>query len=287
MIKSFKREEIAMAENIRLMTGANIYYPAEKDKLIRLIDDSMNADDIKIDKNPFAIINNYGHYGRASQLYAASFRQVLKKKYDTIVIIGPVHKIAFPGIALTKYDAFSTPFGNLNVDTEACSALHSYNKEFFVYMDKYHETEYCIENQLPYIARLFGTKVRILPVLLGEFNTKFTIMLAEALKKLVEKGDKKYLFIAVSNLSTELNYEDTVKMCNRFADYLINFNPDRLSEQLAMREIVAKGGGCIVALQRLSQLMKHDNLRVVRVGNSGDFGDEKDKVEGYISAVIW
>jgi AmmeMemoRadiSam system protein B len=276
-----------MAIKVREMIGANVYYPKDKEKLSRMINGALKNDAEKIDKNPFAIISPYGHYLTALQIYAASYKQILKKKYDTIIILGPVHKIAFPAIALADYDEFATPLGNLTVDKDASEVLRSFDKKYIINKNKYHDAEYCIENQLPFISLIFGNKVKILPVLLGEVNTKFTIMLANALKRLFDKAKKDYLIIAATNLSTDLKYDDAVKMDNNFADYLINFNPDRLSEQLSMNEIRAKGGGCVVALQRFAKLANHDNLRVIRLANSGDFSEDKDKVEGYISAVIW
>jgi|GEM_PF-1335648 len=272
---------------IRETTCAGEIYPADKDQLKKMVDDALKSfAENKVDY-PFALITPYGSYKYALQAYGASYSQIINERYDTIVILSPVHKIAFPGIALSDKDYFANPLGDVEIDKEANNLLIKYNNEFIFHNNKYHDLEYSIEAQLPFINSIFNKKIKILPVIIGETNTKFTMILSGALKNLIEETKKKYLFVAVTNLSSNIKYEEAVKMDNDFVNTLLCFNPDHLAEQLAMKQIMAFGGGGVITILRLAKLLNIKNIRILRLVNSGDITGEKLKVEGYLSSVLW
>ena len=62
--------------------------------------------------------------------------------------------------------------------------------------------------------------------------------------------------------------------------------PDFLAEQLALNQIEAYGGGCVVALIRLAKLLNIPSVRVLKKINSGDITSDKLKVEGYLAACL-
>ena len=133
---------------------------------------------------------------------------------------------------------------------------------------------------------IFKEDVKILPLIIGEGNTKFTMLLARAISSLMEKKKGKYLIIATTNLSCEIKYKDAIVYDRKFANILLKNNPDQLAEQLAINQIKAHGGGGAVALLRLAQLSKINNIKILKLFNSGDINGEKLKVQGYISAVM-
>jgi AmmeMemoRadiSam system protein B len=272
-------------------TVAGEYYPADVDKLKKIINSSIeNYNKINKEKNiksPFAIITPYEDYNTASKIYGSAYSQISKTKYDSIIIIAPLHKIAFPGIALTKYESFNTPFGKLEIDQESNKKIINYNKEYIVYNDKYHSTDMSIEVQLPYIYDIFKNKIKILPIIIGETNTKFTILLANAISSLIKNNKKKFLIIVTTNLSQQKKYEESKNIDSEFINLLNLLNPDKLSEQLAMRQIQAFGGGGVITLLRLCELLKIKNLKILDYLNTGDVTDDKYKVNGYFSAVFW
>ena len=267
------------------------YYPTEIEKLKDIINNSIISfnktyNEKKV-KSPFAIITPYYDYKTTSTVYASAYSQILKSKYDTIIIIAPLHKIAFPGIALSKFESFDTPYGELYVDQESNKYLNNYKKEYIVYNDKYHSTEFSIEVQLPFIYNIFKNKAKILPIIIGENNTKFTILLSNALSSLIKKNKKRYLIIAVTNLSQQQKYEESKKMDIKFIDLLKLQNPNKLSEQLAMRQVQAYGGGGVITILRLAELLKIKNIKPLYYLNTGDINNDKFKVNGYLSAVLW
>lgn len=267
------------------------YYPDEINKLKNIINSSIMShkknDDGKKIKSPFAIITPYEDYKTAFTVFGSAYSQISRLKYDTIIIIAPSQKIAFPGIALSKYESFNTPFGELFLDQESNKSLNNYKKEYFIYNDNYHASEISIEIQLPFIYNIFKNKAKILPIIIGENNTKFTILLSNALSSLIKSKNKKFLIIVTTNLSKQLKYDESKIMDNNFINLLKLQNPDKLSEQLAMRQVQAHGGGGVITLLRLAELFKIKNIKILNYLNTGDINDNKYKVSGYFSAVLW
>jgi len=272
-------------KNIRQMITGNDFFPDDKDLLKKIIDDSLinNHDEIK---KPFALIVPSENNKKTDKLYGNSYPLIKNKKYDTVIVISPLNKISFYGLGLTMFDAFSTPFGDLEVDKEANSFLNKIDKEFIIYTDKFHTKEFSIEIQLPYIAYL-QNKVKILPIIIGETNTKFTILLARALTELIKKDKDKYLIITTTNLSSGINYNDSKDIDNKFLNILELMNPDTLSDQLAMKQVTANGGGGVVSLLRMTKELGISNFKLLKYLNTYELNEDKFKTFGYFSACLW
>jgi AmmeMemoRadiSam system protein B len=263
------------------------FYPDNPDSLSRFVKTSLSIYNNSVKVPPkLGIIAPYASYLYASQFFGAAYSQVIGEKYDTIIIISPVHKMAFPGIALSESDCFTSPLGDIFVDKEDNELLLKFNEEFIYYGEKYHLLEHSIEVQIPYITTIFGNDVKILPVILGETNTKFTIMLSKALFSLFEKKKKKYLVVVATDLSHDLKYELAVEKDKKFIDIIQKMDADYFAEQLALNQIEAYGGGGVISLLRLANMLDIKKINILKQQNSGDITDEKHKVEGYLAATI-
>lgn len=271
----------------RASYARGIYYPEDMGKLDSFISDSLEKYSVKKQGDPLAIVSPVGNYLYSEKAYAYSYSQLSGEECDTAVIIAPLHKMSFYGIGLTGASSYECPFGDFEVDTEAAEQLHNYNEDFITYQDDFHESEHSIEVQLPYISKCLGNNVKILPIIIGETNTRFTLMLSKALQQLIEKGDKKYRFILTTNLSSGLSHEEASKVDKLFIDTLRTMNPNFLSEQLSLKKVMAHGGGGIITILRLVNLLKLDTrVRVLHYNTSMDTHEDNSKVEGYLSAAI-
>lgn len=278
-----KKEKI-----IRPTIVEGLFYPDNKEALELMIKSSLLSTNVVKFERPFGIIAPYASYLYSSSVFAAAYSQLINEIYDTIIIISPVHKIAFPHIALTESDYFSSPLGELEVDKDDNQFLMKYNKEYIFIDEKHHLKEHSIEVQLPYISTILGNNVKILPIIIGEQNTKFTILLSKAIISLMNKNkDKKYLIIVPTNLSHDLKYEKAIEKDKKFGEILKKVNPDLLAEKLALDEVEAYGGGCVVTMLRIAEHFNIKNLQILKQINSGDISEDKFKVEGYIAASLY
>jgi len=274
-------------KKVRPLSFQGVLYPDDINKLNEYLTGSLVHYSEESVKNPYGMIAPYANYKYAKDVYGMSYSQVIGESIDTIIIIAPVHKIAFEGIILPEYDAFKTPFGELEVDKDACKILNKYNSEYIYFDKKYHLQESSIECQLPYIHFIFKNKIKILPVIVGISNTKITIMLSKALNELNKKLKKNFFIITAANLSKDLKYEEAGKYDENFKNALLTFNPDFFSEQLAMNQIMVNGGAGIISLLRYGELLNRKNVKVLKSFNTADIKNDKLKVDSFISAIFW
>lgn len=271
----------------RPMIADGVLYYNDPKALDHFVKSSISAYNDQKNGRPFALITPDANYLLGNYAYGASYAQLLNEEYDTAIILSPLHKKMFYALGLTTSDAFETPFGDILVDQESNDILRHYSEDFFIDGEQYHMAEHSVEVQLPYLIAALGHGIKILPIIIGEPNTKFTILLAKALKYLFEKSDKRFLVIAVTNLSSELNYNSAVAMDSHFIEILKKNEPDLLAEQLALNQIKADGSGSVVTLSRLNTLMDAKEFSILKYYTSGEITEEKTKVEGYLSAALY
>jgi len=277
-----------MSDNIRKETAQGLFYQKESEMLERFIANSLEKyKSEKVDAEITALIVPADSYKLTEEAFAASYSQLIDEDIDTAIIIAPTLKSAFPGILLTDYDKFSSPLGLIDIDKDVNESFIKFNSEYFSYNNDFHDNIPYIEIQLPYLSHIFKNKIKIVPVVMGEPNTKYTTALSEAINSAMKEEKKRFLIIAVSNLSEDLQYDVVKETDNMFMSRLLDLNPDYLSEQLAMKEIRASGKGGVVTILRLAKLQEIKNVRILSLYNSADINDEKHKATGYISSVFF
>jgi len=134
---------------------------------------------------------------------------------------------------------------------------------------------------------MLGFDTKILPIIMGKTNTKFTIMLSKALSSLLSKSkDKKILIVVIMNLSKGLPLSKVVEKDSKFVEVFSKLNIDHFSEQLSIRTIEAYGSGGLIALLRLIDNLSLEKIKIVGLSNSSVIGEDNNKVDGYISMVV-
>ncbi|MBI1817893.1 MAG: AmmeMemoRadiSam system protein B [Deltaproteobacteria bacterium] len=103
-------------------------------------------------------------YRYSGAVAATAYRLVQGGPYRRAVIVAPSHRTLLPGAAMLDVDAFSTPLGEVPVDTDALGLLGGHalvrrDPEPFA-------VEHSIEVQLPLLQRVLPA-VAVVPLLLG------------------------------------------------------------------------------------------------------------------------
>ncbi len=98
---------------------------------------------------------------------AAQTLRVLQQhtRAQTLLITGSVHTVDLRGPALDAAAQWSTPLGDVAVDTDLRQALAGLDD--FEVLDRAHTHEHSVEVQLPFIQALWGEAVRIVPCMIG------------------------------------------------------------------------------------------------------------------------
>lgn len=271
----------------RPMTMSGTFYYKEKNRLEEFIANSLQNTGVEKKGRPFAVIAPDANYTLAGNIYGASYSLVAGEHYDTVIIMMPLHRQDFRGLGLICSKSFETPFGNVEVDLEANEFLRNFSEDF-IDGQAYHEKEYSAELQLPYLMKTLSGDFKILPVIVGRANTRYTILLSKAVNALLANPDKKFLIVVPTNLNSEFPLEKTIERDKMFIKLLRENNAENLSQQLALEQISADGTGGIVSLLRLNELMGNShNVEPLKYATSDEVTKDPSKVESYISAVAY
>jgi len=109
-------------------------------------------------------------YGRGAAGYSAGFKRLYGSGTpETVFIFGVAHAGAGVPFVLTRKD-YETPFGTLAVDTAAIDALEEACAWDPYAWELVHRAEHSIEFQANLIAWMYGTDVKIVPILTGSFE---------------------------------------------------------------------------------------------------------------------
>lgn len=165
--------ERAFAESpARLASHAGGAYPAKAEELAAVLGGYMNGAEPRAaaagasviaiaapHASPFGAVESYrAAYSALSPADAAR----------TFVILGTSHYGAPDRFGLTR-KPFVTPFGAAQTDIQLVEELQQAGGEAVAMEDYCHAVEHSIEFQLVFLQHLFGSGIRIVPVLCGSF----------------------------------------------------------------------------------------------------------------------
>ena len=153
-------------------------YPKDADELKRYLDSQFTRErgpgspplNISRDGVPLrALVVPHIDFERGGHAYAHGFlRMAQAGKPDTVIIFGVAHAGPPLPFVLTR-KRFETPLGTLEPDLELIDLLAQDSPADPFEHEIVHRTEHSIEFQAVMLAYLYGTDVRIVPVLCGAF----------------------------------------------------------------------------------------------------------------------
>lgn len=192
-------------------------------------------------------------------------------KVQRVVLIGPSHRLAFDGVALTRAAAFATPFGSVPVDQESLSRISSLPQVRF--LEAAHEHEHSLEVELPFLQRVLGD-FALVPLVVGEATDA---EVAEVLERLW--GGPETRFVISSDLSHYYDYETAKEIDQWTAEAIEALRPADIGTEHACGRIPIRG---------LLEIARQCKLKALTVDlrNSGDTAGSQDQVVGYGAFVL-
>ncbi len=277
------QEPIHRQTSVRPAAVAGMFYPADPGQLRREIkqyiqgaspalrpDATANHQPIKAIIAPHAGYPYSGPVAASAYAAIASDRGVIRR----VVLIGPSHRIAFSGLAVSSAQAFDTPLGPVPVDTEATRLLMGLPGVHE--NDPAHAKDHALEVHLPLLLHVLGgadlTKpagFTIVPILFGDCGHELA---AKALDQLW--GDQHTLIVISSDLSHYLDYDTATVTDRQTADAIVNQRPEDIGPDRACGHIAIRG---LLACAQSRGL----NATAVDLRNSGDTAGPRDRVVGY------
>ncbi len=268
---------------IREPAVAGMFYPANERELRNeisiLLDVSENEKDFE---KVYGLVCPHAGYVYSGKTAAHAYNIIKNKNYETVIIISPSHYEYFEGSSIYDGDEYKTPLGNIHVDKKLRDKIISGSGTIFA-GENGHGKEHALEVQLPFLQTVLKN-FQLVPIVIGDQHSKFTDELAE---RLADAVDDKTLVVASSDLSHFYSKQTAYKFDSLVEESILNFNYQKLQEDLMLNKCFACGGGGIAAMMKSAEIKGIRNSEILSRTDSGDVTGDNSSVVGYLSAVIF
>lgn len=270
-------------QGTRKPIAAGSFYYGDADRLSSQIDAFLQ--NVKRDSFPsgkiLALIAPHAGYVYSGQVAAHAYRLVQGKDYQTVVIIGPSHRLRFRGCSIYLKGAYETPLGTVGVNEALASELSEATG--FEYVPQAHQQEHSIEVQIPFIQKVLP-RAKIVPVVMGIQSRKTITTLANALSEVLP--GRKALVIASTDLSHFFPKQKANEIDSNTVSLIQSLETDSLINKLGRGENIMCGGGPVVSVLLYAQIRGEPGVEILRYADSSDAGGSQSQVVGYLAAAI-
>lgn len=282
-------------DSVRKPAVASLFYPEDRINLKRTINQYLNEIPDEIDqflkKNPvdhlFGIIVPHAGYFYSGHTAACAYSLLKNRVIDTVIVIGPSHRVYFEGFALSVSQAFRTPLGEVELDTAFIKQLEDEGRGLFEYGQAAHEPEHSLEVQLPFLQTAIEGEFKIIPVLMGEQSYRNAKDGAEIINALMDKNEHHYLVVLSTDLSHYHSSTVAEEMDKKTVKLIEEMNARKLLEDVKSGECEACGAGPLALFLELARIRNHHTIKSLLYQHSGNVSQDESRVVGYYAAAVW
>jgi len=253
---------------IRPPAVAGMFYPAPLKKLQKDIDTYLHTATPPLLNNVRAIIVPHAGYVYSGSIAAFAYKLLSQQTTlpQRIYLMGPAHRIAFNGVAMTQYEAFKTPLGDHPLDIAKISQLtklsHNFNTE-----STPHDAEHCLEVQIPFLQTV-APAIPVIPMLFGQVAPR---TVGKLLHEVLQDDD---LIIVSSDLSHFHDNKTAHTLDQQFLASILS------GDETAVAHGEACGQAPVLTLMHIAQ-QRGWQPHILDYRTSGDITGDEWRVVGY------
>ena len=110
---------VAKQQSVREPAVAGLFYPKDPVQLSLMIDRLLAAAPTEPIGELKAIVCPHAGYEFSGPVAAYSFKNLIGRRFDTVIILGPSHYALFDGASVPAVDAYRTPLGLVPISPKA------------------------------------------------------------------------------------------------------------------------------------------------------------------------
>ena len=275
----------AGAAEVKKADLAGSWYPSSSRALSSALDGYLAQAEVESVRGKIrAIIVPHAGLAYSGPVAAYAYKAVSGKPYSAVLLLGFCHRKNFDGISVYKEGGFETPLGTLEVDSDLAADIISRHERIFFYPAAF-EDENSIELELPFIKKAFP-RSKIVPIAFGSSGFDDCELVAGAIADILGKRDD-VLLIVSTDMSHYHTYEEARAIDSKSIELLRAFDAEAIYERSAFGEQLFCGYMPVAASLLAAKEIGADEMSVLRYANSGDVTGDKNRVVGYVSAVIY
>ncbi|MFN7170046.1 MAG: AmmeMemoRadiSam system protein B [Candidatus Omnitrophota bacterium] len=272
---------LVQAEQVRQPAVSGLFYPANPEELHKLVSGFLEkAEAEKIEGEIRGLIVPHAGYEYSGGVAAYAYKLLKDKNFDTVVILGPSHRVFIVEASTYNSGDFLTPLGLIPVDRELVNKLIS--SEIKPIMEA-HRDEHSIEVQLPFLQVVLK-EFRIIPILVNTIEITQCKTIAQKIAEVIR--DKNFLVIASTDLS-HYHSSQTAREMDNFTLGLIEKNkPEELGKSLKDGTAELCGGGAVLTFMLLMRELGIDKIKILKYAHSGEVNFDFSRVVGYAAVAF-
>jgi AmmeMemoRadiSam system protein B/AmmeMemoRadiSam system protein A len=264
-----------MMSALRPAAVAGTFYPANARDLAADVGELLDGVDVLEPRFAFpkAVIAPHAGYIYSGPIAAHAYDALAPARgiVTRVVLLGPVHRVAVRGLALSDAEAFETPLGRIPIDRAAVQALADLPQ--VVINHRAHALEHSLEVQLPFLQRVLGA-FALVPLAVGDASVD---EVAEVIQRLW--GGAETLVVVSTDLSHYHPYREATRIDGETVARIETLATDIRHEQAC--GATPLNGLLEVARQRGLA------IRLLSACNSGDTAGGRDQVVGYSAFALY
>jgi AmmeMemoRadiSam system protein B len=272
-----------MSDEIRASVIAGTWYPGTEEGLREAIEVYFN----KVKEHPIegeilGLISPHAGYQYSGQVAAYGYKHVIKKSYDVVVVVSPLHQMAAGRYLVSSASYYSTPLGNVAIDKTLIETMRS---EIDINIIKY-DSEHSLEIQLPFLQVALGD-FSLLPIMVGHGDVYGCEDLVSILTQIL--GEKKALLVASTDLHHIPDYDEVRKKDRDVVEALSSFDLERIRDVFSRFDCSVCGRVPVSIVVDTAKRLGADRLEILHHTTSGDVTGDKTPGQytvGYLSAAI-
>lgn len=253
---------------IREAAVAGMFYPDDPLLLQQQVEGLLTRE-APASLHPKALVVPHAGYIYSGPIAASAYSLLppIRDSIRRVVLLGPAHRVAFTGIAVSSAQYFATPLGMMRIDQDAMDSILT--KPQVHVLDAAHQDEHSLEVQLPFLQMVLNDDIGLVPLLVGDARPEDVTDIIETLW-----GGPETLILISSDLSHYHNYRTAQHLDQATTMAIQQLNPDAIDYPQACGRTPLNG---------LLYAAQHHQLHATAldVRNSGDTAGSRDRVVGY------
>lgn len=224
-------------------------------------------------RRPKAIIAPHAGWVYSGPVAAAAYGLLrpFRGSWTRVVLLGPSHRVAFKGMALSSAEQWASPLGSVPLDRDWSRLVGLPDVGI---LDQAHAHEHCLEVHVPFLQATIGD-FALLPVVVGDASPEAVAALLDVLW-----GGDETLIVISTDLSHYLPYDQCRSTDSGTVAAIEHMDSAAIHRDGACGRIPV--GGLLTAARR-----RHLEIVTLDVRNSGDTAGPKDRVVGYGSWALF
>jgi AmmeMemoRadiSam system protein B len=274
---------------VRTPAVAGMFYPSEKNKLTKLIEDCFlhqfgpgKKPPKKLENKIFGVICPHAGFVYSGPIACNSLYSISSESPELFIIIGPNHWGIGRSVATMKDCEWQTPLGNVQVDSESAEEISKLSKT--IELDYFsHTREHSIEVQIPILQNIFSN-FKILPISLINQSKEVAMDVGLAIAKIARK--KNVMIIGSSDFTHYEPNEFAHEQDMALIEPILEMDVDKFYDVLQKRKVSACGYGAIASTIIACKDLGAIKGELLKYATSGDVTGDMSSVVGYGSIVF-